>query len=88
MYVLHYPILIGFNALGITFARLLPRVHSVALAATIIVVVNAATTTVASFITWHLLEQPILRLKERFPYVKGSGIASPTPRLHAKVAQD
>jgi peptidoglycan/LPS O-acetylase OafA/YrhL len=70
LYVIHYPVLIAFNTLGLTYSRLLPRLHSVALAGIIIVVINAGATATAAFISWRFLEEPILKLKDRYTYTR------------------
>jgi peptidoglycan/LPS O-acetylase OafA/YrhL len=68
IYVLHYPILIGLNAAGLTMAGLMPRLHSTFLSELTILVVNSALAIGAATISWWVLEGPFLRLKSRFPY--------------------
>jgi peptidoglycan/LPS O-acetylase OafA/YrhL len=68
LYVLHYPILAGLNAVGLTVSGLMPRLHSLLLSELTILLVNSAAAMGAATVSWRLLEGPFLRLKSRFPY--------------------
>jgi peptidoglycan/LPS O-acetylase OafA/YrhL len=68
MYILHLPVVVALEGLGITIA-LLPRLqHSDVPGAIIFTLVALVITTALAYASWHLFEKQFLKLKRMFRY--------------------
>lgn len=66
MYVLHLPVVVAFEAVGLTIA-VFPRTGATDVpAATLFTATALATTTLLAYASWHLYEKQFLRMKDRF----------------------
>ena len=80
LYVLHYPIFLGLEAAGLSAGLLAGLSGSRLLGITGFTAIAGAATFGAALLSWHLLEKPFLRLKDRLPYGAGgdAGRTAPT----------
>lgn len=70
MYVLHFAVRGALDLMGFSLPGLVTSLGSVAAAHAVHLLANTLATFGAAALSWHLLEGPILRLKERFPYAQ------------------
>jgi peptidoglycan/LPS O-acetylase OafA/YrhL len=79
LYVLHYPIFLGLEAAGLTAGRLAGLAGSRLLGIAGFTAIAGAATFGAALLSWHLVERPFLRLKDRVPYGAGPAPARASP---------
>jgi len=68
MYLFHQPLIIGLAGVGLTAAIFPPILGSMWPAELLVFLIATSATTALAFVSWHVWEQPFLRLKERFAY--------------------
>jgi len=68
LYLFHYPVIIYLSKRGLAAWRLASPGESTIPAQLLVMAVAFAVTLALSLASWHLLEQPFLRLKRLFPY--------------------
>jgi len=68
LYVLHYPIFLALEAAGLTSLALAGVLRSRLAGVLAFAMVAGLATLGAALVTWHLIERPFLRWKDRVPY--------------------
>lgn len=68
MYLVHQPLILALAGIGLTAAIFPPILGSMWPSEVLVFLIETLATTALAFVSWHLWEQPFLRLKERFAY--------------------
>lgn len=68
MYLFHQPLILGLVGIGVSASVVPPILGSRWPGELFFLLLSTAAVTVLAFISWHVVEQPFLRLKARFAY--------------------
>jgi peptidoglycan/LPS O-acetylase OafA/YrhL len=77
LYVLHYPIFLGLEALGVSSAVLASSLGSELLGILAFAAIGGGASIAGALLSWHLIEKRFLALKDRVPY--GRAAVAPAP---------